>query len=136
MAQVVSRYDEFQALDVRVAAISFGIAYWAQVWMAETDAPFPVWLDPDRASYDAYGLEASLWRAWGWRNLRYYATALLKGEKLHSHYGRNRGDTDQLGGNFIVDGRGVLRFAYPSRDPTDRPSIEDMLKALKKIKAT
>ena len=56
-------------------------------------------------------------------NLLFYAKALLRGEKLKE----KRGDTDQMGGNFIVDAKGIVRFAYPSRDPTDRPEIAEML---------
>ena len=40
------------------------------------------------------------------------------------------GETDQMGGNFIVDANGIVRFAYASKDPTDRPSIESMMTVL------
>ncbi len=126
MAQVAARHAEFEALNTNIVAISFGIVYWARVWMEETQSPFPVLLDPELISYRAYGLGQSFWSAWGPKNLLYYARALLRGEKLKE----KRGDTHQLGGNFIVDATGTVRMAYPSRDPTDRPSIDAMLSVL------
>ena len=126
MAQVVPLYPEIDALNTNVVAVSFGIEYWARMWMQETNSPFPVLLDPERGSYTAYGLDSSFWRAWGPRNMLYYAKALLRGKKLQEH----RGDTDQMGGNFIVDAEGVVRFTYPSRDPTDRPGIGELMDVL------
>ena len=128
----MTQYDQFRALNTNIVAISFGISYWAEVWVKETKSPFPVWLDDERQSYQAYGLERSFWQAWGLKNLGFYAKAILRGEKLHE----NRGDTHQLGGNFIVDGEGILRMVYPSRDPTDRPTIEAMLTILEQINQT
>lgn len=132
MAQVGSRYDEFETLNTRVVAISFGLDYWARAWQERTQAPFPVLLDPDQQTYRTYGLEKSLLRAWGPKALWYYARALWRGEQLQGA----RGDTDQLGGDFIVDQRGIVRFAYRSRDPTDRPSIETLLAVLRQMETT
>ncbi len=39
----------------------------------------------------------------------------------------------KIGGDFIVDRNGILRLVHPSHDPTDRPSVEALLKALEKI---
>lgn len=121
---------DFAALNTNIVAISFGTPYWAQAWLEETGVDFPIWLDPDRKAYQAFGLERSLGRAWGPRTLLYYARALLRGETLKE----KRGDTDQMGGDFIIDSQGVVRFAYRSQDPTDRPAIEELLRAAKELK--
>lgn len=131
MAQVVPLQAELDALDVNVVAISFGTEYWARMWLQETNAPFPVLLDPAKSSYAAFGLESSFWRSWGPRTLLYYANAVLHGQKLLG----NRGDTEQLGGNFIVDANGIIRYAYASRNPTDRPTVEALMSALRKLKS-
>jgi len=99
--------------------------------MAETESPFPVLLDPTHRAYLAYGLERSWRRAWNLPTLWYYAKALARGERL----GGKRGDTDQLGGDFVVDERGIVRFAYPSRDPTDRPDVEALIAVLRRLNA-
>ena len=129
MAQFVPFYAEIEALNTTVVAVSFGTPYWAKAWLQETQAPVSVWLDPEKASYQVYGLERSVWRSWGIKNLWFYARALARGEKLQE----KRGDTDQLGGNFIVDSQGIVRFAYPSRDPTDRPELEEMMAVLRNM---
>ena len=123
------RAAEFEALNTKIVAVSFGTAYWARAWMQETQSPFPVWLDATRDSYTAYGLDRSVLASWGPANLWYYAKALVRGEQLQE----KRGDTDQLGGNFIVDNEGMIRFVYPSKDPTDRPEIDDLLVTLKAL---
>ena len=35
-----------------------------------------------------------------------------------------------MGGDFIIDTDGVGRFAYRSENPTDRPPVEALMKAL------
>ncbi len=41
-----------------------------------------------------------------------------------------QGDSAQLGGDFIVDANGVVRLAYRSHDPTDRPSVDTLINQL------
>lgn len=125
----MSHYTEFKAHQTSIVAISFGKPDWAQIWLKAVAAPFPIWLDAERRAYRAYGLEKSMFRSWGLNNLRYYARALLAGQKLQGY----QGDVNQLGGNVIVDRQGIVRFSYPSRDPTDRPSIAALLGVLQQL---
>jgi peroxiredoxin len=129
VAQVVSQKHDFISLKSNIVTISFGTPYWAQVWLAETQSPYPLLLDRKRTAYQAYGLERSLLRSWGWQTLSYYARALWNGEEWRGV----RGDSGQLGGDFIVDSRGIVRLAYPSRNPTDRPPVEELLSVLQKL---
>lgn len=126
--QVVSHYSELQALGAQVMAISFGTPYWAQVWLQETEAPFPLLLDPTHDSYRAYGLTRSRWRAFSPRTLLYYWRAARNGDEILE----SRGDASQLGGNFIIDRDGVVRFAYESKEPVDRPEVEELLEVMRK----
>jgi peroxiredoxin len=129
VAQLRPYYVEIKSFNTDVFAISFGTQYWARVWLNETATPFTLLLDSERKAYQAYGLEKSLLRSWGLKNLWYYAKALLTG---HQWYGI-RGDSRQLGGDFIVDGGGIIRLAYRSRDPTDRPSVAQIITVLKQL---
>ncbi len=129
MAQVVPFTEEINSLNTNIVAVSFGTPYWANAWLEETQAPFPVWLDVEKQSYELYGMTSSALRAWGIRNLWYYAQAIAKGEQLKEH----RGDTSQMGGNFIVDQKGIVQFAYPSKNPTDRPQISQLLNTLRQL---
>jgi hypothetical protein len=47
-----------------------------------------------------------------------------------------QGDSGQLGGDIVVDSSGVIRFVYRSHDPTDRPSIRQLLTTLSNCSAT
>ncbi|MCA9971741.1 MAG: AhpC/TSA family protein [Anaerolineales bacterium] len=125
----MSRYAEIQALGVEVLAISFGTPYWANVWLQETGAPFPLLLDPERAAYHAYGLQSSVFRSWVPKNLWYYVKAVLQGRELLG----KRGDPHQLGGDFLVDRRGIIRLAHPSADPTDRPAVAKLMRVLEEM---
>ncbi|GJM41953.1 MAG: hypothetical protein DHS20C20_22350 [Ardenticatenaceae bacterium] len=110
---------------MQIATISFGTEYWSNVWLHETQSPFPFLVDHELNAYRAYGLESSILRAWSPRNLLYYAKAKLNGREMLG----NRGDTHQLGGDFLVGGNGRIQLAHPSRDPVDRPSIDQLLQA-------
>jgi len=123
VAQVGVHQQDFESLGTRVLTISFGTPYWAQVWLEETQSPFPLLLDSKRTAYRAYGLDYSLLRSWGWQTIAYYTRALFNGEEWRGI----RGDSGQMGGDFIVDAQGMVRLAYPSRNPTDRPPVEVLL---------
>ncbi len=127
MAQVAAHTTELAALETQVVTISFESSYWTKVWLEETHSPFPFLIDPEREAYRAYGLQASALRAWSPRTLWYYLKAAWQGrERLGK-----RGDTDQLGGDFIVDRQGIVRLAQPSRDPLDRPTVAQILNVLR-----
>ena len=137
MAQLRQHSAELEALQARVVVISFGSTFGAQAWLDETrwiepaeiDARFTLLLDPSRAAYTAYGLEYSLARSWRPRVWLEYARLMLSGRKWRGI----QGDSGQLGGDFIVDSNGIIRFVYRSDDPTDRPSVDDLLAVLRKI---
>ena len=60
----------------------------------------------------------------------YYARLMLKGWKWRGI----RDDPHQLGGDFIVDARGILRYAHWSEDPTDRSPVDVLLPALAQLR--
>jgi peroxiredoxin len=98
--------------------------------MNETCGTFDVLIDHDRTVYKAYQLERSKLRSRSPRTLWLYFTRWLQGQKFHDSHGD---DTSQLGGDFIVDSEGNLRLIHPSHDPTDRPSVEELLNMLKSL---
>lgn len=93
--------------------------------VADVDLAFPVAYDPERGSYEAWGLQrASWWRIWldpaVW--LR-YAGLLLSGERL-----RGGGeDILQLGGDFVIAPDGTIAYARPQRRD-DRPPVGELLR--------
>ena len=118
---------ELKESDTNVLLISFGTELWARGWLQETGASFPLLLDPERRTYAAYKLGSSRVRTWGPNVLWRYAKLLLAGEKLRPA----QGDPYQMGGDFIVDGSGILRLAHASKDPVDRPPVDELLAVLR-----
>ena len=129
MAQLCQKLDQIQALNTRVSVITFGTLPAALAWLGETCAPVQVLLDAERAVYRSYGLERSLLRSWGPKTMWRYARLLAAGRKWRGI----QGDSAQLGGDFIVDADGIVRLAYRSNDPTDRPSVDDLLNLLQQL---
>lgn len=75
--------------------------------------------------YRAYGLR----RSWNVKTAWTYGWLLLRGRKLHGI----QEDPNQLGGDFIVDAKGIVRLPHPSRDAADRPSVSDLLGVLRQL---
>lgn len=130
MAQLCLHHAELKRLNTRVLIISFGAFPAVQQWLAETGANFEVLIDRERTVYRAYQLERSPLRARSPRTLWLYFTRWLKGQRFHSSHGD---DTSQLGGDFIVEQNGLLRFVYPSFEPADRPPMSKLFKVLLKL---
>ncbi len=43
-------------------------------------------------------------------------------------------DLLQLGGDFVLDAARRLVYAHPSAEPTDRPTIEELLQAVRRAR--
>jgi peroxiredoxin len=129
VAQLCQNIDEFQAHNTKVIIITFGTLPAAKVWLKETCSPFHLLLDTEREVYRSYGLERSLLRSWGLKTLWHYMRLLASGRRWHGI----QGDSTQLGGDFIVDVDGVIRLVYPSHDPTDRPSVDNLMVVLRQL---
>ena len=129
MAQLCQEIDKLKALNTKVIVISYGTFPAAQAWLKETCSPIRLLLDSERVAYRAYGLERSFLRSWGPKTIWQYMRLLAAGRKWRGI----QGDSAQLGGDFIVDTNGVIRLAYRSHDPTDRPSVDDLLNLLRQI---
>lgn len=131
MAQLCQYQGALEKLGTQVLIISFGTLPRAQAWLEETCSPFRLLLDPERVVYNAYGLERSLFRSWNLGTIWRYVQLLGSGRRWRGI----QGDSAQLGGDFIVDAEGVVRLAYRSYDPTDRPTVPQLLDVLSGLTA-
>jgi peroxiredoxin len=127
VAQLRQYTSDLEALKTNVVIISFGSPYSAQLWKQETQSQFTLLLDPERDAYRAYGLERSMLWSWGLNTFLTYSRLMLSGRKWRGI----QGDSGQLGGDFIVNANGIIRLAYYSRDPSDRPSVSQLLDILR-----
>ena len=125
--ELLQYVETLEQLGVQVVTISFSAGHWAEGWRQETGSPFPLLLDPERQSYQAYRLRSSRLRTWGPNVLWRYVQLLWKGERLRP----KQGDPHQLGGDFVIDAEGTIVLAHPSHDPVDRPSVATLLTTLR-----
>jgi len=123
VAQLCQYQEELERLSAKVLIVTFGTFPAAQEWLAETCSPFQLLLDPERKVYDTYSLDRSLWRSWNLRTMWRYVQLLSTGRQWRGI----QGDSAQLGGDFIIGADGIVRLAYRSRDPVDRPQVEQIV---------
>ena len=99
-------------------------------FLREQPLPFPVVADPGRDVYRIFGLERTSWGAMFRPGVIFrYLRLLFRGWRPQQ--AREGEDILQLGGDFVLDGKGRLIYAYRSAEPTDRPSIEGLLLAVR-----
>lgn len=95
---------------------------------------FTVSADPHYTAYNAYGLiRASLNKIWHPKVVAKYVKTALNGFKMKKP--KPKEDLSQLGGDFIIDERGVIQYAYTSTRPDDRPDVTELLTACKTLTA-
>ena len=96
----------------------------------EMDLPFVCLADPSGGVHARYGLaRASSRRLFHPATLLAYARFLLGGRRLLPPTGE---DIHRLGGDFVIDGRGEIRFAHRSRHPADRPGVPLLVRELRR----
>lgn len=95
--------------------------------------------DQEKSLYSGlFGFQAgSFFSIFGLSSISYYARAAWSGKKLPK--GRPGDDIYQLGGDAILDGgddagtgKGKALYTYSSKNPADRPTVEDLIKELEK----
>jgi peroxiredoxin len=115
---------------VEVLLVSFSSMKYARRWIAEVCSIFHLLIDQEKQVYRLYGLSRSLLRTWNLKIVWSYIKLMRAGRKWQGI----QGDSAQMGGDFVIDqAGGIVRFAYRSRDPADRPPVETMLKVLREI---
>ena len=129
MAQLCQHQDELDQLNVEVLLISFSSHRYAHIWIEEVCSVFHLLLDRERAAYRLYGLRSSILRSWSLKTIKGYIRLMRAGRR----WAGIQGDSAQLGGDFVIDADGIVRLAYRSQDPTDRPPVEQLLAVLRKL---
>ena len=121
------RQDEIDQLGAAVVVVTFESPDQVRRWAAGEPFPYPVFSDPARHAYAAFGLRRGrLRQIWSRSTIAFYARSLIRG-----HWPRwPHGDVGQLGGDFVLDAGGQVIFAYRSVDPADRPPVGQLLSAL------
>jgi peroxiredoxin len=122
------RQQDFDELNVAVLVVSFEPPRQAARVARTLGLPYPVLSDPDRRAYRMFGLkQGQRERLWSTETAGAYLRGLLRGTLPR----RPRGDTAQLGGDFVIDARGRIVFAHRGTSPADRPQVSALVDALR-----
>ncbi len=125
-----AHYEEIRSAGGEVLVVSFSAQSKLRPFLERQPLPMPVVFDSERAAYRAFGLGRTSW-------LRILAPDVL-GRSLRKML---RGwlprrpvegeDILQLGGDFVLDRRRRLVYAYRSSEPTDRPPAGQLVEAVR-----
>ena len=118
--------DEIERAGAEVIVVSFESPERAARLQRRIGLPFILALDTERAAYRAFGLQrASVSRVYAYPEvLRFYGRELRRGRLPDLRRGQDR---RQLGGDFVIDRKGIVALAHPERGPEDRVSITKLL---------
>jgi peroxiredoxin len=123
-------YGEIQALGGAVLVVSFTPPKLLAAFLADFPQPFPVVSDPERKAYQAFALGSSNLRGFLRLGVIWHYLKLIFCGWMPKGPDKNA-DVWQLGGDFLIDAMGRLKYAHPSKDSADRPSNDEMLRALR-----
>lgn len=121
--------DEFAARGCSVVVVTQARPPLLARYVQRQKWTVPVVSDPERTAYVAFGLERTGWLTFFkprvlWRYLR----DMAKGYGVKKPVAGE--DVLQLGGDFLLSRARKLIFAYRSADPTDRPSVAALMRAI------
>ena len=130
-AYVMELAEEYQAIadaGAHVALVSLGSSQDAAHFKQQKHVPFPILADPDRQSYQAYGLgTTNLIEQISPKAIKHYLDDMRvgggKGISLHQNM-------LQLGGTFLIDTGGIIRYLYRSTVIANRPDIDTLLESM------
>ena len=123
--------DTIRSLGAELVVVGNGRPEHAQAFRKDQDISFPLLVDPTMAAYRAAGLKRGIFDAVNLRTARHAVRAFRKGFRQVSV----QGDPWQLGGSFVIDPKGAVLFTHVSKEAGDHPDPEDILAALRRIKA-
>ncbi|MBL8889557.1 MAG: AhpC/TSA family protein [Planctomycetaceae bacterium] len=121
---------DWKSHNVSIVIVSFEEEQYVRRYRDETGLKWPLISDPNRALYRLFGMErAKVGQIINWRSLRGYLKLVFKSRRkvqLPSNH-----DYLQLGGDIVIDPKGIVQLAHYSSSPEDRPLLSDMLRLLK-----
>lgn len=117
-------YPEIQARNAVVIAVSFEPRDRLFQLARQVRTTFHLLSDPERDIYRAYRLTRShLLQLLSPGTVLAYVKLLARGRMYHFR----RSDLRQMGGDFVIDAEGVVRYQHRSAAPHDRPSVQELM---------
>jgi peroxiredoxin len=125
LAQLRREYKRFEAAGLGIVAVGMGTPPRTKDFRASMGLPFPLLGDPRRQSYQRYGLLRMDFREVSAGNALRVARAIAR------YGGAASFDQDmaQLGGVFVVDTAGIVRYSHRAGQAHDNPAPDELLRA-------
>ena len=116
--------ERFRQAGVELVAIGMGSPGLIRQLRARMGLPFALLSDQQLAAYRAY----HLLRMKGWREVNLTTATRYAGRILRHGVGLSPGeDRHQLGGAFVVDREGTVRYAFRAQRSAELPAHDELL---------
>jgi peroxiredoxin len=124
LAQLEQHHKELQAAGLTVAAIGLGEPKHAQRYCGTLAPSVTCLVNKSKEAYTAYGLRrGSLLQLTG----PGVVSAALRAVSRGAVQGQATGDQQMIGGVFVIDQRGLVRYAYYDRHAGDHADFAEIL---------
>jgi len=119
--------ETIRGLGAELHFVGSGAPFFARGFRDEYQVPVPIYVDPERASYEALGLARTLRSTLNLRLLSNARRAAKAGFRQNSV----EGDAWQQGGVLIVLPGGEVAYRYRSEVAGDHPGVSEVVEALR-----
>ena len=123
---------DFRERGAELVVVGNGTPAHAAQFREDERLDFPLLVDPELRAYRAAGLRRGVLDTMGPRTFVGALRALRSGARQ----GAVRGDPWQLGGAFVIEPSGKVRFRHVCRDASDHPPVERIVEALERARVS
>jgi peroxiredoxin len=133
LAQLEQHKAELTAAGVTLTAVGLGEPKHAQRYCGQLAPSVMCLVNATKEAYKAFGLaRGSLMQLMG-------PQIFINGAKASAQgfaQGETTGDALMIGGTFVIDQAGIIRFAHYDADASDHPEFSEILRAVKALQLT
>lgn len=120
--------EQITSAGLRIAAVGLGEPKHAQRYCGSLAPSIACYANKTKEAYKAFGLDrGSLLQLMGPQVFAAGARAMARG---HTQ-GETTGDALMLGGVFVIDQEGIIRYAHYDAHAGDHPNFAEVLRAVK-----
>lgn len=132
LGEVAKVQSELESLGVGIVGVSMSPAHGLGLYLTGKSWNFPILADPERKAYAAFGLGRTTWgRILRLSVIAKYMKQIWNGGKVRRVLDGE--DALQLGGDFLVGTDRRILWAHRGEDPTDRPTVQEILRIVRQI---
>ena len=125
--------EKFDKAGIEIVLVGLGDQKQSEAFKKEMEFSFPLICDKEMELFKSFSVKKSSYLGMLSPGLLFKGLkTMAQGNKLSTP----QGDPLQLGGVYLIDTRGVVRWNYQSKDAADNPSVELLLDSAREQKLT